>query len=162
MTRWGLVIDLNKCNACYNCFVACKDEYWDNDWLPYSRAQPKLGQQWLRLEKKERGQFPFITVTYMPIMCMHCEEAPCISACPLGAIYRRSDGVVIIDPGKCDMSKCNRECVSACPYQAIFLNEDLGVAQKCTLCAHLLDKGRQPRCVEACPTGAMVFFSRPS
>jgi len=157
MTRWGLVIDVNKCNACYNCFVACKDEFWNNEYPPYSKPQPKLGQYWVRLEKKERGQFPFITVAYMPVMCMHCENAPCIEACPPMAIYRREDGVVIIDPGKCNTNKCNKECISSCPYGTIFVNEELKIAQKCTLCAHRLEKGKLPRCIEACPTGAMVF-----
>ena len=159
MTKWGLVIDVNKCNACYNCFVACKDEFWGNDWPPYSKAQPKFGHQWLRLEKRERGQFPFITLAYMPVMCMHCDDAPCIDSCPLGAIYKRDDGIVLIDPEKCDSTKCNGECADACPYGAIYFNDELKIAQKCTMCAHLLDegKGRKPRCVEACPTGAMIF-----
>ena len=87
---------------------------------------------------------------------MHCENAPCIEYCPIeGAIYRRDDGLVIIDPEKC--TGC-RECVDRCPYRAIYFNENLYIAQKCTGCAHLLDDGWEvPRCVDACPTEAIKF-----
>ena len=74
---------------------------------------------------------------------------------PNDAVYRRSDGIVIIDPEK---SRGQKELVDSCPYGAIFWNEELQIPQKCTLCAHLLDKGwKEPRCVEACPTDALVY-----
>jgi tetrathionate reductase subunit B len=88
---------------------------------------------------------------------MHCDEPPCIPACPItGAIYKRDDGLVIIDSVKC--TGC-RACVDACPYDAIYFNEDLNLAQKCTGCAHLLDGGewKIPRCADACPTEAIMF-----
>ena len=87
---------------------------------------------------------------------MHCDNAPCMAACPTkGALYKRKDGMVIIDSVKC--TGC-RKCVDACPYQAIYFNEDMYLAQKCTGCAHLLDKGwKEPRCVEFCPTNALIF-----
>jgi len=88
-------------------------------------------------------------------VCQHCDEAPCISKCTSNAIYKRDDGIVIIDPEKC--TGC-RTCVEACPSGAVYFNRDMNIAQKCTMCAHLLDKGwKEPRCVDACPTGALLF-----
>ena len=95
---------------------------------------------------------------YIPTLCKHCDEAACITACPVeGAIYKRDDGLVIIDPEKC--TGCT-SCVSACPYDVIYFNENLNIAQKCTGCAHLLDNGEwtEPRCVDVCPTGALKFL----
>lgn len=66
MTKWGMVIDISKCTGCYNCFIACKDEYWDNDYPPYSAAQPKHGQFWINIDTKERGSHPFIKVAHIP------------------------------------------------------------------------------------------------
>ena len=76
---------------------------------------------------------------YVPNPCMHCDDAPCMESCPVeGAIYKRDDGLVIIDTDKCTGCK---DCVDACPYGAIYFNDDLNLAQKCTGCAHLLDDG---------------------
>lgn len=86
---------------------------------------------------------------------MHCDKPVCIKAGAEGQIYRRPDGIVIIDPQK---AQAHPELINACPYRVIYWNEEKQVAQKCTMCAHLLDKGyKEPRCVEACPTGALIF-----
>ena len=155
MARYGMVIDITKCNGCYNCFLSCRDEYCGNDYPAYSLSQPFAGQFWMRLIEKERGEYPKVKVAYIPVPCMHCEEAPCIAASSNNAVYRRPDGIVIIDPEKAVGQK---EIVSACPYRVIYWNQEKDIPQKCTLCAHLLDKGwKEPRCVEACPTGALVF-----
>jgi Fe-S-cluster-containing dehydrogenase component len=151
--KWNMVIDLALCNDCNCCFMADKDEFTGNDWAPYSVAQPWEGARWIEIERKERGQFPQIQVIHRPFLCMHCDSAPCMEAAPDGAVYKRPDGLVIIDPGK---ATGRRELIDACPYGAIYWNEDAKVAQKCTGCAHLIDEGwTQVRCTQSCPTGAL-------
>jgi Fe-S-cluster-containing dehydrogenase component len=154
--RYGMIIDLDRCNGCYNCQIACKDEYVGNDFLPYSKAQPLSGHFWMRIEEKERGQFPRVWMTYFPIPCQHCQnQVPCMKAGTTGAIKERPDGIILIDPEK---SRGKKELVNSCPFGAIFWNEKDQIPQKCTFCAHLLDSGwKEPRCVEACPTGALLF-----
>jgi len=155
MARYGMVIDITRCNGCYNCFLTCRDEFWNNDYLPYSAAQPFSGHFWLRMIEKERGKYPKVKVAYTPLLCMHCENPSCISAAENNAVYKRPDGIVIIDPEKASGQK---QIATACPYRVIYWNEEKNIPQKCTLCAHLLDQGwKEPKCAEACPTQAMVF-----
>jgi len=149
------VIDIAKCNGCHNCQIVCKDEHVGNDWTPIAKPQPEIGQFWIEVTERVRGTVPKVKVAYRPHLCMHCDSAPCIESCPVeGALYKREDGLVIIDPVKC--TGC-RLCVDACPYEnVIWFNEDLNIAQKCTGCAHLLDDGwAEPRCADACPTLAL-------
>jgi len=153
MDKWNLIIDVRKCEDCNNCFLACKDEFVDNDFLPYSVAQPRHVHRWMNIMRRERGQFPVIDVAFLPVPCMHCDNAPCVRKATNGEVYKQDDGIVIIDPVK---AAGHREIVDTCPYDAIWWNEEKNVAQKCTLCAHLLADGwNEPRCVQACPTGAM-------
>ena len=154
MAKWGMIIDISRCTGCFCCFTACKDEFWDNDYPPYSAAQPKLGQYWINLEKKERGTYPCVKVAYVPVLCMHCEDAPCIKAAKDEAIYRRPDGIVIIDPKKAVGQK---QIIDACPYNIIFWNEKKRLPQKCTFCANRIEEGKIPRCVQACPSEALIF-----
>jgi len=151
-----LIINYDICNGCYNCQVACKDEHVANDWSPIAKPQPDTGQFWTKVYDNVRGQVPKVKVTYEHSICQHCDDAPCITACNVQAIYKRDDGAVIIDTEKC---RGNRMCLAACPYEnVIYFNDALNIAQKCTFCAHLLDNGwTEPRCVDACPTGAFTF-----
>jgi Fe-S-cluster-containing dehydrogenase component len=151
---WGLVVDISKCNACYCCFTACKDEYWDNDYPPYTVAQPRHGQLWMNLLKTERGKHPHIKVAYMAIPCMQCQDAPCVKAGKNEAVYKRPDGIVVIDPQK---SRGQEQIVKSCPYGVIYWNEEKKLPQKCTFCVHRLEQGQVPRCVQACPTGSLIF-----
>jgi Fe-S-cluster-containing dehydrogenase component len=113
------------------------------------------GHFWMKMVEKERGKYPKVKVAYTAIPCMHCENPTCVKAARDGAIYKRPDGIVIIDPVKAAGQK---ELVSSCPYRVIYWNEEKKLPQKCTMCAHLLDQGwKEPRCVEACPTGALAF-----
>lgn len=156
MAKWHMIIDVERCEDCNNCFLSCKDEHMDNDWPGYSVAQPRHGHRWMNIMRRERGQFPLIDVAYRPTPCMHCDSAPCIRAAKEGAVYKREDGIVIIDPEK---GAGQKELVKSCPYGAIWWNQEKGVAQKCTFCAHLLDQGwKAPRCVQSCPTGALTVL----
>jgi sulfite dehydrogenase (quinone) subunit SoeB len=157
MKKWNMIIDIEKCEDCNNCFLACKDEHVGNDWPGYAVSQPLHGQRWMDIMRKERGQYPLIDVAYRPTPCMHCDRAPCIKAAKNGAVYKRDDGIVIIDPEK---SRGQKAVLDACPYGAIWWNEEKNIPQKCTFCAHLLAEGwKEPRCVQACPTGALKFIA---
>lgn len=149
-----MVIDVAKCEDCNNCFLACKDEHVDNEWPGYATAQPRHGQRWMDIARKERGAYPLIDVAYRPTPCMHCRNAPCLDKSADGAVYRRTDGIVMVDPEK---AKSQKQIAGSCPYGAIFWNREIELAQKCTFCAHLLDQGWEtPRCVQACPTEALT------
>ncbi len=150
------LIDVGRCTGCYNCQLACKDEHCENDWRPYAAPQPLTGQFWCRVTEHVQGTIPKVKIHYVARMCAHCADAPCMAVCRDGAITRRDDGFVLIDPEKC--GGCGA-CLSACPHDAVFFNDKLHIAQKCTGCTHLLDHGAaaKPRCVEACPTDALMF-----
>lgn len=153
MKKWTLIIDIARCHDCNNCFLACKDEYFENDFPPHSLAQPRHGHRWMDILRKEKGRYPKVEVAYLPKLCMHCDDAPCVRKSEDGAVYKRKDGIVLIDPEK---AQGRKDISGLCPYGAIWWNDEKTVPQKCTFCAHLLDDGwEQPRCVQACPTGAM-------
>lgn len=153
--RYGIAINTENCMACYNCFMACKDEHCGYT-TSVSAPQPHEGQFWINIRSKERGDDNRkVKTSNVAVMCSHCKDAPCISAAKNGAVYKREDGIVIIDPEK---AKGQKQIVSACPIGAIYWNEQLQIPQKCTMCAHLLDAGyEKPRCVEACPNEALYF-----
>ncbi|MDR0852438.1 MAG: oxidoreductase [Clostridiales Family XIII bacterium] len=155
MARYGIAIDTSACMACYNCFVACKDEHCGFD-TTVSKAQPHTGQFWIKIDEWERGDDDRkIKTATVATPCSHCTDGACEKAAEGGAVYRRDDGIVIIDPEK---AKGQKQIADACPIGAVYWNEALELPQKCTMCAHLLDEGyKEPRCVEVCPNGALFF-----
>ena len=155
MPRYAIAIDASKCVGCYNCFLTCRDEHAGNDNPGYSAGQPMDGGNWIKIREAERGTYPYVKVGYMALTCCHCDDAACVKLDQTGAVYRRPDGIVLIDP---DKARGNKDIVNSCPYRRIEWNEELELPQKCTMCAHLLDTGNpEPRCVESCPSGALTF-----
>ncbi|MXW88539.1 MAG: 4Fe-4S dicluster domain-containing protein, partial [Acidimicrobiaceae bacterium] len=112
MTRWGMVIDAARCVGCQACTVACKTE-----------NQSPLDAWYAPVIEWEEGEFPDATLNYLPVLCNHCEDAPCVTACPSGALTRRDDGIVMADEDVCIGS---RACMTACPYGALHFFEDRG------------------------------------
>ncbi len=160
MTRYSMALDTVTCIGCYACTLACKVE----------NGTP-AGIWWAPVIEKEIGTFPDVRRAFLPLLCNHCDDAPCIKACPTGAVSRRDDGIVMIDQDVCCGS---RGCVIACPYGAIHYYEhadDLatpfaeakvgrhqaGTAQKCSFCVDRLERGLDPACVVSCPTGTRIF-----
>jgi tetrathionate reductase subunit B len=155
--KWGMVIDVARCLPnCTACVDACRkennvgfsgDSRWDVHRIRKVTLQSKLS-----VGAAEKA---------VPVLCNHCDEPPCALACPIQATYKRADGIVIVDPHRC--MGC-RYCLIACPYNARHFNykgsadqpnpdqpkRSHGVAESCTFCAHLLDQGKKPACVEAC------------
>jgi Fe-S-cluster-containing dehydrogenase component len=154
----AFLINVDICNGCYCCQIACKDEHCGNDWTPYAKPQPLTGQFWGKLNEYVRGHVPHVKYSYVFVPCQHCENAPCIPGCPYGAISARSDGLIIIDPIKCNGCQV---CLhpDVCPYGVIYFNQNLQIAQKCTGCAHLVDRNEifAPRCADNCPIDAIKF-----
>jgi Fe-S-cluster-containing dehydrogenase component len=152
MTDYYAIVDVSKCVDCRACVIQCKDEYALNDYLPYSAGMTFRGQKWIRIETLERGKFPKPKWSSIPVLCMQCDNAPCVTAAKDGAVYKRPDGIVIIDPVK---SKGQKQLVNSCPYGLIHYNDEKDIPQKCTFCIHRLEKGLVPRCVQACPGNAI-------
>ena len=167
-TRWGLLIDTDKCAVdCDACVRACNAEHG----LAVT-DRPETDPQWIRKvtltgdgdgdNGDGDGDNDAGRVTSLPLLCQHCEHPPCVDVCPTGASFRRADGIVLVDKHTC--IGC-RYCVIACPYQArAFVHENLfeqkpwsprgkGTVEGCTLCVHRIDQARAPACVEACNRG---------
>jgi Fe-S-cluster-containing dehydrogenase component len=184
MVNYGMVIDTTLCQGCSFCLFACKDEFVGNDYLPYSRAQPDTlysyfgqnaepdgedlgavsytpGQTWMKDKEIVSGTFPNISVVKLMMPCLECQNPPCLAAATNGGAYQRPDGIVILDPVK---SVGQTQIVDACPYGRIYWNSTLNIPQKCTFCAHKIDAGQNPKCVDACPLNAITFgdLSNPS
>lgn len=151
MNKWNLVVDINLCTNCQNCVVATQDEYLNNEFKGYSKPGA-AGVKILDVDRRTRGSGSMVDVQCVPKACNHCDDAPCITGSD-GAIYKRADGIVIIDP---DKASGRRELVDACPYGMIVWNEQQNVAQSWNFDAHLLDSNwNEPRAVQSCPTNAL-------
>lgn len=152
MKKWNMIIDVAECTNCNLCTLATMDEYVGNDWPGYTKPMPKHGHRWIDILQKERGQVPMIDVAYMPTMCNHCDDAPCVKKGG-GAVKKRDDGIILFDPEK---SKGRKDLVDACPYGHVWWSEEHQVPQIWTFDAHLIDQGwDKTRGAQACPTGAM-------
>jgi len=153
MKKWNLIVDVAKCTNCNLCTLANQDEHVDNEFAGYSAPMPKHGSRWIDIRVNERGSGPLMDVAYLPVMCQHCDDAPCIAAAKNGAVTKRPDGIVHIDPVK---AKGQKAIADACPYGAVRWNEELKLPQHWFFDAHLLDRGwAEPRCVTVCATGAL-------
>jgi molybdopterin-containing oxidoreductase family iron-sulfur binding subunit len=154
--RYGMVIDLDLCVGCRGCEVACRQEH---------DLKPHIGEELdLRTERIPHwtevmtvgpwGTFPDLDMFYFPRICNHCDEAPCVEACPSGAMTQRDDGVVFIQSGRC--ITCLK-CLDACPFRAIFYDREEDSVSKCNFCFHLVDHGLEPACVSTCMTRCRIF-----
>ncbi len=149
--KWNLIVDVARCDNCRLCFLAVKDEYVGNDFPGYLCRTARADEQhkWLDIHRKERGTYPIVQARFVPVMCNHCDDAPCAKAATDGAVRKRPDGIVIIDPEK---SKGQKKIVQACPYDAIYWNEEKQIPQAWPFDAHLLDEGwTRTRAEQACP-----------
>ncbi len=148
----AFVIDLRRCIGCDTCVIACKVE---ND-VETGRFRLKvLDSNRDEIFEKPQGVYPALTQYWLPTMCHHCIEAPCVSACPTNTLWRREeDGLVMLDTEKC--IGCLR-CGEECPYDALSFDAVLGTADKCTACAHRVEQEQQPSCALVCPTRAIHF-----
>jgi Fe-S-cluster-containing dehydrogenase component len=162
--RWGMVIDLKRCIGCYGCQLSCKAE---NGTPP--------GVFYARVLKQEEGQYPMVRQLALPVLCNHCEDPPCVEACPTGASFKWEDGIVDIDHDLC--VGC-RACMMACPYTNRYYNDQPqhyfpqgmtpyeqertdrhqhNVVMKCDFCRDRVRAGQAPACVANCPTVARTF-----
>ena len=114
---------------------------------------PKHGHRWIEIKQKVRGKAPLVDAAYLPVMCQHCDDAPCIKAAENNAVTKRTDGIVLIDP---DKSKGQKQIVDSCPYGAIWWNEEKDIPQHWNFDAHLIDDGwTAPRADKVCATEAI-------
>jgi Fe-S-cluster-containing dehydrogenase component len=151
--KWNLIIDVALCENCSNCVLAAKDELVGNDFPGYSAPHAAQGAGVIRIERFVRGAAPMVDVAYVPRLCNHCDDAPCVKA-GQGAVKKRDDGIVIVDPVA---AKGRRDLLASCPYGAMVWNDEQQVPQTWFFDAHLLDAGATaPRCVGVCPTQAIT------
>ena len=142
-TRYGWYVDTRRCFGCHGCEVSCKAE---ND-VP-------LGNFIRQTIYKDVGSYPKVARVFLPMSCQHCEDAPCIKACPCGALHKEAGGTVAVDYEVC----CGHAtCVEVCPYGAIYLDPVAKQAVKCHNCYHRTDNGMEPACVPTCPSEALHF-----
>ena len=184
--KWGMVIDADRCTGCQACVVACQSEnnipINDEGLFNQQRAN-----QWIRIERYWEGEYPDVKARFIPVLCQHCDDAPCEPVCPVYATYHNPEGLNVQVYNRCIGT---RFCANNCPYQVRFfnfwepewpetlknqLNPDVtvrsrGIMEKCTFCIQRIrragqaddglrdgDRGLNPACVNACPTGTLTF-----
>jgi len=163
---WGFIVDTTRCIGCGACVRACKTE---ND-VPDTYFRTWVERYEMNKDEKIRVDSPkgaiesfkqdnfelsdIVKAFFVPKLCNHCYDSACEQVCPVGATYHSPDGVVLIDKKHC--VGCGY-CVQACPYGCRYIDERKGVADKCTLCYHRIQKGEAPACVNACPRNARIF-----
>jgi len=150
--QYGIVYDLERCIGCQACSVACKIENNVTEGIAWHEVKTVGGAH----VDTPAGVYPNLSMHWVPTLCMHCKDAPCMDVCPSNAITRRADGIVVLEPDDCIGLGC-KKCTWACPYGVIEVNEQEGVMEKCNLCNHLIDEGKQPACVDACVYEATFF-----
>ncbi|AOE85200.1 4Fe-4S dicluster domain-containing protein [Pseudomonas sp. TCU-HL1] len=149
MSKWNLIINVGRCENCYNCVLAERDEHVGNDYPGYAAPASLADEAPIRILRRVQGAAPMVETTYLPVMCNHCDDAPCMKVGG-DAISKRADGIVVIDPVK---AKGRKDIVRSCPYRAIVWNEEQQLPQTWIFDAHLLDDGwKGPRCQQVCPT----------
>ena len=142
-SRLGMVIDLERCIGCHACTNVCKAE----------NNVPLGGfRDWV--EEHVLGEYPDAQPYFLPKLCNHCDEPGCLKACPTGAIYKREDGIVELDSSICIACQA---CMQGCPYGMTFYNSARNTADKCNYCAHRVDDGLNPACVDVCPSQCRIF-----
>ncbi len=139
--NWAKILDQTRCIGGHACTTACKSE----------NSVP-IGVTRTYVKSVDVGMFPNVRRAFQVTRCNQCENAPCVAACPTGAMHQRPDGIVDFDKSICIGCKA---CMAACPYDAIFINPEDHSAEKCNFCAHRLEVGLEPACVEVCPTEAI-------
>lgn len=146
MSTYGFLVDLGLCISCAACEAACKT--WNN--VPTGR-----NVRWRRVVDQVQGVWPNVSAYGVSMACNHCADPSCVKACPSGALsIRAKDGIVLLDKAKC--IGC-RNCSSVCPYGAPQYDATEGKTSKCTFCVDRIDAGKEPACVDTCPTGALQF-----
>lgn len=140
--KYGFIIDNRKCIGCHACTTACKSEH---------DVPVGVFRTWVK--QVEKGEFPHTRRLFSVMRCNHCTEAPCVEICPVEALYFREDGIVDFDKNRCIGCK---SCMQACPYDALYIDPENHTAAKCNYCAHRIDVGLEPACVNVCPEHAII------
>lgn len=140
--KFGFIIDNRKCIGCHACTVACKSEH---------DVPVGVNRTWVK--QTEKGSFPSTRRIFSVLRCNHCSDAPCVEICPTEALHIREDGIVDFNNDRCIGCK---SCMQACPYDALYIDPQTNTAAKCNYCAHRVDVGLEPACVNVCPEHAII------
>ena len=175
MKQWNLIVDVANCTNCNLCVLAVQDEYVGNEFPGYAAEMPKHGHKWIDIKQKVRGQAPIVDAAYLPVMCQHCDDAPCEPVCPVFATYHNESGMNVQVYNRCIGT---RFCANGCIYSARYfnfwepewpepldyqLNPDVtvrskGIIEKCTFCVQRITRAK----TEAAQTLSLIHISEPT